>query len=400
MTESPDSTAKPHAARRLLYLDVIRAVAILLVIGRHLPESPMPAHAWGYGFFSLWHHVGWCGVDLFFALSGFLIGGMLIREYLKAGRIDIKRFYIRRAYRIWPSYFIFIFAAVAWIMVFGVKGDLAHRLSHGWETLWPNLIHLQNYVGPLRIVHTWTLAVEEHFYILIGAAILALPMLQRFTGATPQRLLAILVPGTFLLLLALCFYWRTDSTSWGIISYTHTRLDALFAGVCLAYFVNAFPDAIARLSRFRALLLPIGVAFFIPVYRLDLDTSHAVRTYGLSCTTLGSAVLTLWAYLASIAPQPALTGVRALLHRGALALGSIGTVSYSIYLWHEPFGRHSARILFKLMGMSVQPAWGYAVLMVIYTATSIGLGYLFYRLIETPFLRYRDRLQNKDAGRD
>lgn len=399
MTESPDSTAKPHAARRLLYLDVIRAVAILLVIGRHLPESPMPTDAWGHRFFSFWHQVGWCGVDLFFALSGFLIGGMLIREYLQNHRIDIQRFYIRRAYRIWPSYFIFVFAAVAWIMVYGVKGDLSHRVEHCWNILWPNLVHLQNYVGPLGIVHTWTLAVEEHFYILIGVAILALPTLQRLTGATPQRLLAILVPVTFLLLLALCFYWRTDSTSWRIISYTHTRLDALFAGVCLAYFTNAFPDAITRLRPFRALLLPVGVAFFIPVGLLDLEASEALRSYGLSCTTLGSAILTLWAYLASTAPQPTITGVRAIFHRGALLLGSIGTVSYSIYLWHEPFGRHSARIIARLMGMNPQSAWGYPLLMVIYTATSVGLGYLFYRLIETPFLRYRDRMQSANAGR-
>src|SRR5688572_11329479 len=96
---------KPDSKRNL-QLDVLRGVAILLVFGRHL-EIPRPEGMMGT-FAEVWYRLGWIGVDLFFVLSGFLIGGLLVTELQKHGRIDVTRFLVRRGLKIYPAYLVFI----------------------------------------------------------------------------------------------------------------------------------------------------------------------------------------------------------------------------------------------------------------------------------------------------
>src|SRR5216683_166766 len=101
-------------APRLIYLDVLRATAILLVLGAHTIAFRLPEEAFGYSFFRVWRHMGWVGVDLFFVLSGFVIGGLLFAEYRKHGGIHFGRFLIRRAFKIWPGYLTLLVAVAAW----------------------------------------------------------------------------------------------------------------------------------------------------------------------------------------------------------------------------------------------------------------------------------------------
>jgi peptidoglycan/LPS O-acetylase OafA/YrhL len=84
---------------RLSQLDVLRGVAILLVIGRH-PVVEATAAGRIAPLANLWYHFGWTGVDLFFVLSGFLIGGLLFAELRRTGRLNVSRFLIRRAFKI------------------------------------------------------------------------------------------------------------------------------------------------------------------------------------------------------------------------------------------------------------------------------------------------------------
>src|SRR5580658_8107142 len=92
---------------RVLSLDVLRGVAILLVIGRHHFINPRDA---GLLFVpaAVWHRYGWTGVDLFFVLSGFLVGGLLLKETLERGELHVPRFLVRREFKIWPSYYVFL----------------------------------------------------------------------------------------------------------------------------------------------------------------------------------------------------------------------------------------------------------------------------------------------------
>ena len=90
---------------RLLPLDFLRGVAILLVLMRHSPLASSKVGYIAYPF-ALIGRMGWTGVDLFFVLSGFLIGGLLFREIATRETLDIKRFIIRRGFKIWPSYYL------------------------------------------------------------------------------------------------------------------------------------------------------------------------------------------------------------------------------------------------------------------------------------------------------
>src|ERR1700722_19491950 len=101
------TNAAPHPARRLIQLDVLRGLAILLVLGRHaiVPREDAGRLA---PLAKIWWHIGWTGVDLFFVLSGFLVGGLLLGELRSRGTLDIKRFIIRRGFKIWPAYYTLV----------------------------------------------------------------------------------------------------------------------------------------------------------------------------------------------------------------------------------------------------------------------------------------------------
>src|SRR5580693_9808273 len=116
-------------------LDILRCVAILLVLGWHLPaEDPSPLVSdlvWP------WRGFGWAGVDLFFVLSGFLVGGLLMAEQLKSGKINLGRFYERRAFKIWPAYYVMI----------GIFLVNRIRRHDSIKPLIGNLLNIQNYTG-------------------------------------------------------------------------------------------------------------------------------------------------------------------------------------------------------------------------------------------------------------
>lgn len=146
---------------RLIQLDFLRGCAVLLVMGHHGFVEPARAGAFLWPAF-VWWRLSNSGVDLFFVLSGFLIGGLLFQEWKRSGDIDIKRFLIRRGFKIWPSYFVYVFVAIFWHVVASTWGDPLRGLTF----MLPNLLHLQNYlITP--ITHTWSLSVEEHFYLAL-----------------------------------------------------------------------------------------------------------------------------------------------------------------------------------------------------------------------------------------
>jgi peptidoglycan/LPS O-acetylase OafA/YrhL len=172
-------------------LDVLRGVAILLVVLHHLG---VPVFRTG----------GWIGVDLFFVLSGFLISGLLFREWKETGTINIGRFYARRGFKIYPAFWALMAVTLAvnyWtpgIPSFPVTGrSIMAELSftqNYWRAIWGQ---------------TWSLAVEEHFYLLLP---LLLWLLQRRDPKNPFRLLPTAFAVTALLELGLrvATTWRLN----------------------------------------------------------------------------------------------------------------------------------------------------------------------------------------------
>ena len=220
--------AEPSSGR-VLYLDVLRAVAILLVLGAHTPDTP-PATAWGGAFLDTWQRCGWAGVDLFFALSGYLIVGLLLAERHRTGTIDVRAFAWRRVFKIYPPYILFLGAAVTWALYSGTTPGFSATLA----AFWPTAAHLQNYIPVPAAPHLWSLAMEEHCYALMLGLVL-------FASRRADPLRSRTIPFVLLTLFAASWLGRWAYVAWGYagtgpigFAYTHNRLDAVLAGSLVA----------------------------------------------------------------------------------------------------------------------------------------------------------------------
>src|ERR1700732_285133 len=143
--EDHSKHSRQQSGMRNKRLDILRCIAILLVIARHTYPRIWIGKA------------GWMGVDLFFVLSGFLISGLLFAEYKKNRSINWKRFLIRRGLKLYPAFYVFLLATFLTQLGFKQVSGLSNYLGE--------IFYVQNY-GPYIWSHTWSLAVEEHFYIL------------------------------------------------------------------------------------------------------------------------------------------------------------------------------------------------------------------------------------------
>src|ERR1700740_43634 len=128
-------------------LDVLRCIAVLLVMFNHGGIWPAAAHH------------GWIGVDLFFVLSGFLISGLLFSEYKKRQSISFKRFFIRRGLKIYPAFYAFL-------LLTGITGELVFHSHPTGAQYFHEVFFVMNYEHGVWD-HTWSLGVEEHFYIFL-----------------------------------------------------------------------------------------------------------------------------------------------------------------------------------------------------------------------------------------
>src|SRR5713226_5024265 len=136
-------------SKRNQSLDVLRGVAVLLVIANHYPYYALA-------------RAGWIGVDLFFVLSGFLISGLLFSDLLSQGSISLGRFFIRRGLKIYPAFYFFL----------GLTTLLSPGIRHDGRIL-SEVFFLQSYL-PRIWGHTWSLAIEEHFYIMLPLLLIVL----------------------------------------------------------------------------------------------------------------------------------------------------------------------------------------------------------------------------------
>ena len=332
-------------------LDVLRCIAILLVLGRH------------YGYPGLWYKAGWSGVDLFFVLSGFLISGLLFGEYQARGAIDVKRFWIRRAFKIYPAFYALM---VFVIIDYGAMGELTRHI-------FSDLFFLQDYIKPIA-EHGWSLGVEEKFYLALP--IVMFVMLRGKSRPDPFRLVPYLFVALFAGCLALRVHGLLHFTTWDAIDRpAHLRIDSLFAGVTLGYFQHFRKEEFARAGRFP-LWLP-AIALLAPLAFCDLQTPW-MDTIGLAMLSVGFALFVLWAVNRTMPEWELLKG-----------MAWVGRYSYSIYLWH----------------LIVKAYLGYyesgqrLITLPLYVIACLGIGRLAAYLVETPFLQLRDKLYPAQKNR-
>lgn len=370
---------------RLIQLDILRGIAILLVLGRHpvlTPDESGSLHAVA----TAWHRFGWTGVDLFFVLSGFLVGGLLFHELKARGTLDARRFLIRRAFKIWPSYYLFL-------LVFAALRELTRaRGASAWDLL-PNLLNVQNYLGSPRI-HTWSLAVEEHFYLVLPLLLLALIGRRRAAGGRIAGIPAIPILSVGLLVACTALRWqvamRPSYTHDELLFPTHLRIDALFFGVMIAYVYHFHEPVIGWLAGHRGLLAASGLALVAPMALVPIEDSVFVGSLGFAMLYVGYGCL-----LVAIVTLPLDQGWagRWLGSAPARVVAFVGVFSYPIYLWHIEVGIVLNRLLARWValepeGIAVRWACGMSAFIVL----SVVMGTLMGRLVERPALALRDRL--------
>lgn len=374
---------EPSTNRRLVQLDVLRGLAVVMILLNHRPRLPGGPLGVLDPLIDSVGKIYWTGVDLFFVLSGYLVGGLLIAEMRKTGGIDLKRFWIRRGLKIWPSYYLYLVVLSVLTACFYVDASYPGAQWIGLKINFRKLLYVQNYfatASPPAVPqslggHTWTLAVEEHFYVLLPLVLVA-----------SRRYWRVVLPAASIGLLLGCLAIRLRSyhapMDW-IRDYavTHKRIDSLFFGALLAYASQTRPGFAGAVVRWRLPLGAIGVLLVSPMVFVELGDPF-VKTFGYTMLALGYGCILL-----SIVATPLGEGGlgRALDSRPARALAWIGVWSYSIYLWHMDlvplFGDLGARQGGRWIGL-----WDLG-----FIAASIGLGVVMGRLVERPALAWRER---------
>jgi len=373
----PVPPQKPGSPARLLQLDFVRGVAILLVIGNHFVVPPEEAGALrqAAGFL---HRFGWTGVDLFFVLSGFLVGGLLFKELRQHGRLDVRRFILRRGFKIWPGYYVFL--AVMLLLELmrgsGIPGAL--------RAIGPNLLHVQNYF-PGGGGHTWSLAVEEHFYLALPLLLLALIRRgghYKLRQAMPRIVIGIAAGCLASRCLNLAIPYADETHFFP----THLRFDSLFIGVLLGYCYYFEPEWLAQLAK-RPRLPLLGLAAVLPAAWFHW-THPLVWTVGFTLLALGCACI-----LVKIVHTPLGEGRLGKALAGPLsrAVAWIGFFSYSIYLWHD-MARIPVKHLRKLLLLdALPPELRWLTVNLAFLAGALIIGVVMARIVELPALWLRDR---------
>ncbi|MEW5848409.1 MAG: acyltransferase [Myxococcota bacterium] len=361
---APDSQAPSSA--RLAGLDVLRALAILLVILHHyrwLPGCP----TW-LRWFAL---RGSVGVDVFFVLSGWLVGGQLLRSVRRSGAVPWTSFWLRRWLRTLPPYYVCLLG----LCLLG-EVPTTHLPALG--------LFLQNYLAPSDWLISWSLCVEEHFYLLLPVVVFLLVKLGRW-----RREAVFVLVGALFLLSPVMRAWAQPEMAKGSYNAflgsfyvpTHLRLEGLVLGVALAAAHEWRVAAWRWLEQRAGLCAAVGA------------TMAVLATWNPWVTGWTADGRERMAFFASV---PAFTLVSlgvALMIPWCLTVGRTARLvwatflaehAYTLYLTHETVGDLVRR---ELRGHGL----GFGVLLVVAVLGSLGVSVALRRLVEEPVLRLRDR---------
>jgi peptidoglycan/LPS O-acetylase OafA/YrhL len=339
-------------------LDGLRGIAVSAVFAVHL-YAPI----FGGG--------GW-GVDLFFVLSGFLITKLLYEEHERAGAVDLRAFYSRRFFRLQPAMAVLLLSA--WITsytTFTADGDLIRRQVAYTGLLSGNLWALgEGFADRPVLGHTWSLGLEEQFYLVWPLLLAFLPMVA-FTQ--PRRFLKFVAIFTAasIVIGRVVVKGILDYPHWGSIPFFN--IDGLALGCMLAVYLHTHRGFTHRV---RPWLLALSAA--IPAVDLFAGGRYLDRDdFGIRTIVLRLA-FTYIVYAA--VTQPRYRPLSILRNR---QLAFLGMISYSLYLWHIP--------VFEFFDQDRYPATGKATLGVAKIVVSLAAACASFYLVERPVLAWYRR---------
>jgi peptidoglycan/LPS O-acetylase OafA/YrhL len=365
-------------------LDGIRALAVALVLADHGGIPGVPG--------------GFIGVDVFFVLSGFLITSLLLDELGRTGAIDLPGFWVRRARRLLPALIIMVMSVVVLRELFPSDAVAAVRddavAAFFWVANWVFVFRDTDYFTqgdtPSPLQHTWSLAVEEQYYVVwplvLVAAVVLLALLTRHRDALPKLrtvrivVFVIAVAGAAASAVAACLMVSESSRN-RVYFGTDTRVQALLVGAAAAALLVRDWPALARYGtqirsrwgRWVAQILPvIGLTMLAVVAHFATGSAPEFRR--------GLLIVVAIAAIFIVAPV-------ALEQRGLVAqvlafppLVWLGTISYGVYLWHWPV---FLALNGERTGLTGMP------LFAIRALATVTLAAMSWWLIEQPIKRWR-----------
>ncbi|WP_460219289.1 acyltransferase family protein [Psychroserpens sp. MEBiC05023] len=369
--------------KRIFGLDLMRAMAILLVVASHavwiFPRTKNTLT-------DLLSIAGVLGVEIFFVLSGFLIG-RLIFQLFTAPEFSFKKlvyFWVRRWFRTLPNYYLILIFNILLALYLGITLP---------EQLWQYAFFMQNFAWemPLFFGESWSLPIEEFGYI-IGPLLLYLVLFLKLKISKSHLFLGITI------LIILCFgitkIWYnsnqpdTNMMFWNINlkAVTLYRIDAIYYGVLAAYIAMT---KMVSWKRYRYLCLCIGVVLFlglnivVPIQRIFIET-HPLFWNVLYLPVNSIAIALFLPLLSEMKSSP-----KAFL----IPITMISLISYSMYLIHYSVVLQLMKHVFPTEELSTTALMIY---LIAYVALTFVLSYLLYRLFERPMTNLRDHNKIKN----
>ena len=365
---------KQISAKRFFGLDFLRALSISLLLFSH--------SSWIYNSSGILGKIqdasGFLGVELFIVLSGFLIGGILYKQFLHENYTlkDAGLFVTRRLMRVLPSYYFVILIITIIYLLFGFS------VSEVWK--YPLMI--QNFSSPIPAFfpESWSLPVKEMGYIFV--VILLLVVSKTFIKTSKQVLFLTVVIGLIAFTFLLKLYYDIHSANLQLRIWSFTlrsvviyRIDSVLIGVLFGYFYHNYKEFI--MSK-RKLFLAVGILLFLVLFLcivvFKLRLTNASWFWNILCLPIVSTAICLFIpFLLNWKSPPQAIGN---------GITFICNIAYSIYLLHYSVVLFLLKYFIDTKDISL---WQLNLFAILYLSITVGLSYLFYTYFEKPINQFR-----------
>lgn len=361
---------KSITTRAFKELDSIRFLSIFLVVLHHqfLDQNK----------FLLWlKSYGWVGVDIFFVMSGFLITSILLKEIEKNQTIELKKFWLKRIFRLWPSWLLVLFISTFLVFNLGRNNqEIANSLASKW---WHYYLHFGNYSHAIfdklhtLFSHFWSLAVEEHFYLIWPILLMGIHRFKKISIFI--WLLLLFLPYIFRI------YHYPNIQSYAYIKLsTHTRFDELIIGCLLAHGFVKIRNNLNWMVEILLTILTIG--FFY----LGLNVLHHEKINYLYSELCYLFIGVAASGLIIIALKGNNWGLRKLFQFDFIS--KLGILSYGVYLVH-----FITNFIFYGFCAKFKLNLDQNVIAVCTFTLPFFPAYLMYRYIDLPMAKFKHNLK-------